>query len=131
PRRFRDRSHRPVVARVRVQPVAATSGAGGGGDRPAGSHRGQDTRGGTVIRAQAADTTPGFAPAPAAVAEPQSRPLNPTQLGKPAFLLAVPFSLSTQVADNHWMEDLPTERRGPDARKAMRQWLDLYHFVAS
>ena len=84
-----------------------------------------------MIRAQAADTMTGVAPAPAAVAEPHSRPLNPTQLGKPAFLLAVPFSLSTQVADNHWMEDLPTERRGPDARKAMRQWLDLYHFVAS
>ncbi|HLB81834.1 MAG TPA: arginine deiminase-related protein [Gemmatimonadales bacterium] len=84
-----------------------------------------------MIRAQAEQILTAVTPAPSTPAESQSRPLNPTQLGKPAFLLAVPFSLSTEVANNPRMEDLPADRRGPDARKAMRQWLDLYHFVAS
>ena len=84
-----------------------------------------------MIRAQAEETPTAVTPTAVAVAGPQGRPLNPTQLATPAFLLAVPFSLSTEVANNPWMEDLPSDRRGPDARKAMRQWLDLYHFVAT
>ena len=84
-----------------------------------------------MIRSQAEATLTAVTPTAVAGAAPQGRPLNPTQLASPAFLLAVPFSLSTEVANNPWMEDLPSDRRGPDARKAMRQWLDLYHFVAS
>ncbi len=63
--------------------------------------------------------------------EVERRALNPTQLEKPAFLLAVPFSLATDVANNPWMEDLPDDQRRPNTKKALRQWLDLYHFVAS
>ncbi len=59
------------------------------------------------------------------------RPINPTQLDKAAFVLALPFSLSTDVANNPWMEDLSDQDRRPDFDTAMRQWLSLYHFIAS
>jgi N-dimethylarginine dimethylaminohydrolase len=57
--------------------------------------------------------------------------LNPTRIYKPAFLLNVPFSYSTNVANNIWMEELSDEERKPDCRRAMRQFLDLYHFLAA
>ena len=60
-----------------------------------------------------------------------SHALNPTQLTKPAFLLSVPFCYATDVANNAWMEDLSDEERKPNFRKAMRQFLELYHFIAS
>jgi N-dimethylarginine dimethylaminohydrolase len=59
------------------------------------------------------------------------RVLNPTQLSKPSFLLSVPFSYSTAVANNAWMRDISDEERAPDFKKAMRQFLELYHFIAS
>lgn len=59
------------------------------------------------------------------------RVFNPTRLEKPAFLLAVPFSFSTEVANNAWMEELSPQDRAPNFKKALRQWLDLYHFMAS
>jgi N-dimethylarginine dimethylaminohydrolase len=61
------------------------------------------------------------------VAEPV---LNPTSLDKPAFLLNVPFSYSTETPNNAWMEELDEKERRPTARKAMRQFLELYHFLA-
>src|SRR5207237_9081580 len=109
---------RAAVHALRVPPNAATVRAHRSRDLSAGSHPPQATGGRAVIRAQAEQILTAVTPAPSTPPESQSRPLNPTQLGKPAFLLAVPFSLSTEVANNPRMEDLPADRRGPDARKA-------------
>ena len=38
---------------------------------------------------------------------------NPTQLERPCFLLCFPFCYSTQVPNNLWMEDLPSDSRQP------------------
>jgi N-dimethylarginine dimethylaminohydrolase len=57
--------------------------------------------------------------------------LNPTRMNKPAFLMNAPYSYSTDVANNIWMEELSEEERQPHTDRAMRQFLELYHFVAS
>lgn len=57
--------------------------------------------------------------------------LNPTKLHRPSFLLCAPFSLSTRVANNIWMEELPPERRQPDTHRAMLQFLELYRSLSS
>ena len=57
--------------------------------------------------------------------------LNPTRLGRPAFLLNPPFSFSTAVANNPWMEELPPEKRDPDARRSLVQFLEFYRFLSS
>jgi len=56
--------------------------------------------------------------------------LNPTRLDKPAFLLNFPFSLSAGEANNIWMEELSAEKRRIDLSKAVKQFMELYHFVA-
>lgn len=56
---------------------------------------------------------------------------NPTQLERPSFLLNFPFSLSTEVANNAWMQDLPPEGRDPDFKRASLQFLELYRCVAA
>lgn len=60
-----------------------------------------------------------------------SRPLNPTRLARPAFLLAFPFSLSTDVPNNQWMTDLPPEKRQVNQKRAMLQFLEIYRFISS
>lgn len=60
-----------------------------------------------------------------------SEALNPTQLAKPAYVLSVPLCYSTAVANNAWMEDLSDEERQPDFKKALHQFLNVYHFMAS
>lgn len=57
--------------------------------------------------------------------------LNPTRLTRPAFLLNPPFSFSTDVANNPWMEELKDDERRPDARRAMLQFLELYRMLAA
>ena len=57
--------------------------------------------------------------------------INPGGLEKPAFLMNVPFSLATDVANNVWMEELKEEDRHVDIRKAIKQFLQLYHFMAA
>lgn len=57
--------------------------------------------------------------------------LNPTVLDKPAYLLNVPFSLAAEVANNAWMAEMKEEDRKVDIRKAINQFLQLYHFMAS
>ena len=57
--------------------------------------------------------------------------LNPTRLSKPAFLMNVPFSYSADLANNAWMSELDDEARRVDTEKAIRQFLELYHFVAA
>ncbi|MFB9909732.1 dimethylarginine dimethylaminohydrolase family protein [Allokutzneria oryzae] len=58
-------------------------------------------------------------------------PHNPTQLHRPAFLLNTPFSYSTDVANNAWMEELNKDERTPNTTKAMVQFLELYSYLAA
>lgn len=57
--------------------------------------------------------------------------LNPTALDKPAYLLNVPFSLAADIANNAWMAEMKEEDRKVDISKAINQFLQLYHFMAS
>lgn len=57
--------------------------------------------------------------------------LNPTALGKPAYLMNVPFSLSAEVPNNIWMSEMKDEARRIDINKAINQFLQLYHFMAA
>lgn len=61
----------------------------------------------------------------------QVRSANPTRLECPAFLLNPPFSYDTGEANNAWMQELPEHERVPDAKKAMVQFLELYHYLAA
>jgi N-dimethylarginine dimethylaminohydrolase len=63
--------------------------------------------------------------------ERTDRPRTPTELKRPAFLVNFPFSFSTEVANNIWMEELEGDEREPDLQQAMTQFLDLYRFLAS
>src|SRR5687767_6100583 len=57
--------------------------------------------------------------------------MNPTLLRRPSFLLNAPFSFSTKVPNNRWMDELPTDGREPDLGRAMLQFLELYRFISS
>jgi N-dimethylarginine dimethylaminohydrolase len=57
--------------------------------------------------------------------------LNPTRLSRPSFLLNPPFSYSTAVANNAWMEELSDDDRRPDTRRSMIQFMELYRFLAA
>lgn len=57
--------------------------------------------------------------------------LNPTSLDKAAFLLNFPFSYSAQTPNNIWMQELEDEKRSIDLRKSIKQFMELYHFMAS
>ncbi|MFD4635852.1 dimethylarginine dimethylaminohydrolase family protein [Lentzea sp. NPDC058436] len=66
-----------------------------------------------------------------AFARPDVVPVNPTQMSQPAFLLNAPFSYSTEIANNIWMEEIAEAARVPDHHKAMAQFMSLYnHFAA-
>jgi len=64
-------------------------------------------------------------------AEAAERLRTPTELQRPSFLLNFPFSYSTEIANNAWMEDLPEAQRTPDQKQAMTQFLSLYSYLAS
>jgi len=65
-------------------------------------------------------------------AEPRAAPVsNPTALDKPAFLMNLPFSYETEVANNAWMQEMSCDERQVDMRRALRQFFDLYHFLAA
>ncbi len=57
--------------------------------------------------------------------------LNLTNLDVPAFLLNVPFSYSTAEPNNHTMHTLGELGRQVNHKRAMKQFLDLYYFMAS
>jgi N-dimethylarginine dimethylaminohydrolase len=57
--------------------------------------------------------------------------VNPTSLEKPAFLLSCPFSYCTDVANNAWMQEMQPGDRKVNMKRAMRQFLELYHFLCS
>lgn len=58
-------------------------------------------------------------------------PTTPTRLTRPAFLVNAPFSYSTEVPNNIWMEEIADEQRRPDSKKAMTQFLELYRYLAA
>jgi N-dimethylarginine dimethylaminohydrolase len=58
-------------------------------------------------------------------------PATPTALEQPAFVVNAPFSYSTDVANNVWMEEISPDERVPNSRRAMVQFLELYRFMAS
>lgn len=57
--------------------------------------------------------------------------LNPTQLGRPAFLMNFPFSYATGFANNPWMEDLKGDKRQPDFVRAAVQFLAVYQNIGA
>lgn len=69
--------------------------------------------------------------APTAAGGADARPENPTQLQRPAFLVNFPFSYSTDVANNAWMDDIEADERAPDMKKATTQFLELYRYLAA
>jgi N-dimethylarginine dimethylaminohydrolase len=56
---------------------------------------------------------------------------NPTMLEKPAFLMCLPFSHSADIPNNIWMQELSEAERAIDHRRALGQFLTLYHYLAS
>jgi N-dimethylarginine dimethylaminohydrolase len=56
---------------------------------------------------------------------------SPTTLDKPAFLMNCPFSYCTDQPNNVWMTDLDEAQRAVDKDKAISQFLQLYHHLAS
>jgi len=48
-----------------------------------------------------------------------------------AFLLNAPFSLSAEVPNNIWMEEMEISERAINHSKAIKQWFGLYNFIAS
>lgn len=61
----------------------------------------------------------------------ESAPSNPSRLDQQAFLMNVPLSISTDVANNVWMEEIDPGERCVDKRKAINQFAQLYHFMAA
>lgn len=57
--------------------------------------------------------------------------LNPTSLELPAYLLNVPFSLQAETANNVWMQELKPNERHVEIKKAVKQFSELYHFLAA
>lgn len=60
----------------------------------------------------------------------ESLPSNPTLLDRPAFLMNAPFSYSTKIANNVWMEELSEAERTPDRLRALVQFFALYSYLA-
>ena len=84
-----------------------------------------------VNGATAVISNPMPALAPETVAETSGIVINPTQLDKSAFLMNVPLSFATGVPNNPWMVDIPEQERKPDFNTALRQFLQVYHFMAA
>jgi N-dimethylarginine dimethylaminohydrolase len=57
--------------------------------------------------------------------------MNPTSLDKPVYLMNLPFSMAADVANNVWMEELSSDERKVDVPRAVNQFLQLYHFMAT
>ena len=57
--------------------------------------------------------------------------MNPSSLDKPVYLMNLPFSMSADVANNVWMEEIDSNERKVDVPRAVNQFLQLYHFMAA
>lgn len=56
---------------------------------------------------------------------------NPSQLDYPAFLVNAPFSLSADVPNNVWMEEIPEVDRKIDRHRAMVQFLEVFSVLSA
>jgi N-dimethylarginine dimethylaminohydrolase len=56
---------------------------------------------------------------------------NPSRLEQPAYLMNVPLSIAADVANNVWMEEIDARERRIEKRKAIHQFMQLYHFMAA
>ena len=68
---------------------------------------------------------------PGASSDLLNRPRTPTGLERPAFLMNFPFSYTTAIANNVWMEEIEPEQRKPNFKRAMSQFLELYRYLAA
>src|SRR5262245_6902108 len=56
---------------------------------------------------------------------------GPGALDRPAFVMNVPFSLTTECPNNAWMRELDEQQRKVDRTKATMQFMQVYHHIAS
>ncbi|MDQ3761799.1 MAG: arginine deiminase-related protein [Actinomycetota bacterium] len=56
---------------------------------------------------------------------------NPSHLDYPAFLVNAPFSLSADVPNNVWMEEIPEVDRKIDRHHAMVQFLEVFSVLSA
>jgi N-dimethylarginine dimethylaminohydrolase len=56
---------------------------------------------------------------------------NPSRINRPAFLMSAPFSYSADSPNNVWMTDLGDRQREIDRGRALKQFLELYHYIAA
>ena len=52
-----------------------------------------------------------------------------SDIGRPAFLMNVPLSLSAAIPNNIWMEEMTAEEREIDRDAAFRQFFELYAYL--
>ena len=76
-----------------------------------------------------APLAPGAMTAPRLIPSPAGR--SPSTLDRPAFLMGFPFSYSTRVANNPWMQELAAADREPNLKRAYLQFADLYRYLSS
>jgi hypothetical protein len=55
----------------------------------------------------------------------------PGKLDRPAFLMNCPFSYSTDLPNNIWMQEIDDNERRVNRNKAMSQFSRLYNHIAS
>ncbi len=56
---------------------------------------------------------------------------KPSDLNIEVFVMAPPFHVDFNIANNVWMKELPKEERKIDKEKFMSQWMDLYQVVSA
>jgi N-dimethylarginine dimethylaminohydrolase len=90
---------------------------------------------GATVPAQARPAIPSGGERPATATMPgtpaPSAKMLPSMLPLPVFLLCPPLSLSTEVANNIWMQEYSPRDRTINRSRAMDQFLTLYQFLAS
>lgn len=57
--------------------------------------------------------------------------MTPSQLNRPAFLMNVPYSFTTDILHGKWRKVLPESRWRVDREKAMEQFFEVYHFLSA
>ncbi|MEV6394063.1 arginine deiminase-related protein [Streptomyces sp. NPDC051907] len=62
---------------------------------------------------------------------PTSEIANPSHLEYPAFLVNAPFSLSAEVPNNVWMEELAEDDREINRSRAMVQFLEVFSVLSA
>jgi len=55
---------------------------------------------------------------------------TPSQLPLQSYVMNFPFTLSTEIPNNAWMEELSPKDLHINKRKAYKQFMDLYNFMA-